>query len=186
MATRKKNSMADGVLPKAKKDQQSITSDWEVKQPLIDGVLVKEVKHVPKNNGYLTEIWREEWGLDSLPVKQVFQVFVNPGGISAWHTHLTTTDRLFINHGLVKIVLYDARKNSSTYKRLNVFRFGTIRPALVIVPPGVWHGVENISDESSLILNLVDEPYQYEDPDHWRLPADTNEIPYRLGTGLAF
>jgi dTDP-4-dehydrorhamnose 3,5-epimerase len=186
MSIRRKSNLPGGVLPKAVKDQQSITSDWEVTQPLIDGVRVKEVRHVPKNNGYLTEIWREEWDLDSLPVKQVFQVFVNPGGVSAWHTHLKTTDRLFINQGLVKIVLYDARKTSPTHKRLNVFRFGTMRPALVIVPPGVWHGVENISDQPSLILNMVDEPYQYEDPDHWRLSPDTNEIPYRFGNGVAF
>ena len=32
-------------------------------QELIAGVQVKEVKNVIKDNGYLTEIWREDWPL---------------------------------------------------------------------------------------------------------------------------
>jgi dTDP-4-dehydrorhamnose 3,5-epimerase len=32
----------------------------------------------------------------------------------------------------------------------------------------------------ALVLNLVDRPYRYEDPDRWRLPPDTPEIPYRF------
>jgi dTDP-4-dehydrorhamnose 3,5-epimerase len=27
---------------------------------------------------------------------------------------------------------------------------------------------------------MVDRAYTYEDPDHWRLPPDTREIPYRF------
>lgn len=29
-------------------------------------------------------------------------------------------------------------------------------------------------------VNDIDRAYRYEDPDHWRLPADTGEIPYRF------
>ena len=165
-----------------KKDAQSITADWELLRPLIDGVQIKEVRHVPKENGHLTEIWRTDWALDTGTVKQVFQVLLKPGGVSAWHTHQSTTDRLFANHGLVKVVLYDARPGSATHGCLNLFRIGTVRPTLVIVPPGVWHGVENISAEPSLLLNLVDQAYQYEDPDHWRLPANSEQIPYRFSS----
>lgn len=182
----KKKTLRDksfGLLPDAKKDAQSITAEWQFLQPMIDGVVLKEVRHVPKENGHLTEIWRREWALDTGPVEQVFQVLLKPGGVSAWHTHLTTIDRLFANHGCVKIVLYDARKNSPTFGKLNIFRVGTIRPTLVIIPPGIWHGVENISSEPSLLLNLVDRAYHFEDPDHWRLPADSAEIPYRFGNG---
>jgi hypothetical protein len=28
--------------------------------------------------------------------------------------------------------------------------------------------------------------YQYEDPDHWRLPTDNNEIPYTFSNQSAF
>jgi dTDP-4-dehydrorhamnose 3,5-epimerase len=51
---------------------------------------------------------------------------------------------------------------------------------LLIIPPGVFHGVQNISSQPAVLLNLVDKAYQYEAPDHWRLPLDTDKIPYRF------
>lgn len=105
---------------------------------------------------------------------------MNPGSISAWHVHRLATDRVFVSQGLIRIVLYDARTDSPTYERMNEFRFGVMRPALVIVPPGVWHGVQNISNSAAVMLNLVDHAYRYDDPDHWRLPVDTDKIPYRF------
>jgi dTDP-4-dehydrorhamnose 3,5-epimerase len=171
---------SEGFLPETLKDSQSITSDWEFRRPLIEGVQVKEVRNVPKGNGALTEVYRRDWGLDGLPVDQVFQVMMFPGAVSAWHVHRFTSDRLFVNHGLIHIVLFDAREGSATYGLLNEFRFGSLRPALVVVPPGVWHGIRNLAPEPSLILNLVDQAYRYEDPDHWRLPQDNPHIPFRF------
>jgi len=173
--------MTEWLLDGATKDPQSITADWKPsEQKLIEGVAVREVKNVPKGNGYLTEIYRQEWGLDSLGLAQVFQVLLEPGCVNAWHAHEYTTDRLFVNYGLIRIVLYDGRKNSATYGMLNEFKFGTIRPALVVIPPGVWHGIANITDQPALILNLVDNAYRYTDPDQWRISSDTNQIPYKF------
>jgi dTDP-4-dehydrorhamnose 3,5-epimerase len=57
------------------------------------------------------------------------------------------------------------------------------RPQLVVVPPRVWHGIENLSDEPGTVINIPDRAYQYAQPDHWRLPPDTDQIPYAFGTG---
>lgn len=172
-------------LDNMKKDAQSITAAWQPsKAELIEGVQVKEVKNVMKNNGILTEIYRKDWLLDTLPVEQIFQVLLEAGAISAWHAHEKATDRLFVASGMIQIVLFDARKNSSTYGKLNVFRFGASRPALVTVPPQVWHGVQNISSQPALLLNAVDQAYQYEDPDHWRIPQDDPQIPFEFKNTL--
>ncbi|MGH9901494.1 MAG: dTDP-4-dehydrorhamnose 3,5-epimerase family protein [Pyrinomonadaceae bacterium] len=167
-----------GLIEGAAKDGHSITADWEPLRELIDGVKVREVKNVPKDNGFLTEIFRADWALDEGEVEQVFQVVLSLGGVSAWHAHQFTTDRLFASHGLIKVVLFDARSHSPTYNRVNEFRIGSVRPTLIVVPPGVWHGVQNLSEGPSLLLNLVNRAYAYEDPDHWRLPPDTPKIPY--------
>ena len=165
----------------AQKDGQSVTSDWNLLQNLIDGVRVREMKNLVKSGGdILCEVFRRDWMLDDGDVDQVFQSVMNPGSISAWHVHRFTTDRLFVSHGVLQIVLYDERQSSPTHGRINEFRFGAVRPALVIVPPGVFHGVRNISHEPAVLLNLVNRAYQYEDPDHWRLPTDTDKIPYRF------
>jgi dTDP-4-dehydrorhamnose 3,5-epimerase len=167
----------------AEKDRQSITAEWLPLRELIQGVRVKEIRSVPKNNGVLTEVFRCDWGLDQGMVQQVFQTTIVPGGLSAWHVHQFTTDRLFVSQGLLKIVLFDDREHSPSRGCVNELRFGTERPALVVVPPGIWHGVQNIGGGPTLLLNLVDRAYSYEDPDHWRLPPDTPKIPYRFATG---
>jgi hypothetical protein len=41
-------------------------------------------------------------------------------------------------------------------------------------------GMQNISNSCTVLLNLVDRAYQYEQPDHWRLPLDSDQIPYRF------
>jgi dTDP-4-dehydrorhamnose 3,5-epimerase len=181
---KRKKTSNEGLIEGCLKDVQSVTAEWTLLQPFIDGVTLREVKNVPKENGHLTEIFRTDWALDKGKVEQIFQVSLLPGGLSAWHTHRFTTDRLFVNSGLVKLVLYDARVESPTYGMVNVFRLGTLRPGLVLVPPGVWHGVQNLGSEMGLVLNLVDKAYQYEDPDHWRLPWDTDKIPYRFTKGV--
>jgi dTDP-4-dehydrorhamnose 3,5-epimerase len=173
-----------GGIDGAVKDEQSITSDWLSRQPVIDGVQVREVRNVAKpRGGMLTEVFRLDWRLDSGRIEQVFQNVLEPGQISGWHAHRRTTDRIFVNWGLIKLVLFDARESSPTHTRINVFQFGLVRPALVIVPPGVWHAVQNVASTPSALLNLVDHAYCYEDPDHWRLPLDTPKIPYRFPTG---
>jgi dTDP-4-dehydrorhamnose 3,5-epimerase len=163
----------------AAKDAQTITARWTpAAMRLIEGVAIREVLHVPKSTGYLTEIFRREWPEAHGEVDQIFQVVLEPGAISAWHAHAATTDRLFTSYGLIRIVLYDARTDSPTHGTINEFRFGTIRPALVHVPPRVWHGVQNVSHGPAILINAVDRAYDYEDPDHWRVPVDSPEIPF--------
>ncbi len=171
--------------PGAARDAQSITSDWQVLQPLIEGVVVREVRNVLKDNGSLTEVWRDDWHLAPTGIAQVFQVVIEPLAISAWHVHQSATDRLFANRGQLKIVLFDARAGSPTESRLNVFRCGSARPMLIVVPPGVWHGVQNIGATAASLLNLPDRAYAYESPDHWRLPPDTDRIPYSFSASGA-
>ena len=167
-----------GFIEGCRKDERSIASDWEPLRELITGVKAKEVKNVPKENGFLTEIFRADWELDEGVVGQVFQANLFPGAISAWHAHQFATDRLFAVSSLMKVVLFDGREGSPTHRVINEFRIGLVRPTLIVVPPGVWHGVQNISQEPGCLINLVDRAYAYDDPDHWRLPFDSTKIPY--------
>jgi dTDP-4-dehydrorhamnose 3,5-epimerase len=163
------------------KDCQLVRPDWSPADPIaIDGVTAKQITSVITDNGYLTEMWRPEWKLDGLGVGQVFQRVVDPGSASGWHAHRLTTDRLFCAIGRLLIALYDGRVESPSHGEVAAFRLGSERPGVVSVPPGVWHGVRNIGTQPVVMLNAVDVAYDYEDPDHYRLPLDTPLIPYRL------
>lgn len=171
-----------GYIAGSVHDSQSITAEWEFLQDVIDGVKLREVRNViKKQGGVLTEVYRNDWALDGGEVGQVFQNLLNPGAISGWHVHQHTTDRIFVNLGAMKVVLYDARAGSATHKLVNEFVLGLTRPGMLLVPPGVWHAVQNVGTEVSGLLNIVDKAYAYEAPDHWRLPADTDKIPYSFG-----
>ena len=166
------------MLPGAKKDPQLITSDWHKLQKLIEGVTLHEVLHVPRDHGVITEFFRPEWDPSGLPVAQIYQSRLYPSALGAWSCHTENTDRLFVNQGQVKIVLYDARSDSETFGIVNEFFTGDARPSLLIIPPGVWHGLQNLSPSDALILNFPTKPYNYENPDHYRLSYDSSEIPY--------
>ncbi|MDX1648635.1 MAG: dTDP-4-dehydrorhamnose 3,5-epimerase [Myxococcota bacterium] len=161
------------------RDPQTVGPDWLPAEPCpIHDVAVQEIRGVATGTGTLTEIYREDWKLDDGGVAQVFQRSLDPGAVSAWHAHGLATDRLFAARGRVRLVLYDARMASPSHGTLWERVFGRDRPLLVVVPPGVWHGVQALGHEPSLLVNVVDRAFAYEGPDHWRLPADTAEIPY--------
>ncbi len=162
-------------------DGRSVDADWlMVGGPQIDGVTLKEIRPVATATGCVTEPYRSEWGLDTGPVDQVFQRTLHPGAVTGWHAHAHTIDRLFCGVGLIRVTLYDGRTASPTFGVVWQKTLGAVRPALIVVPPGVWHGVEALGPDTTVLLNLVDKAYDYDQPDHWRLPPDTDLIPYKL------
>jgi len=173
--------ITQGWLAAGTKDEQSVTPDWQrIDRPSISGVVVKEIGHVVTRDGHLTELIRSEWLGDNRTIDQVFQRTLDPGAISGWHAHVRTTDRLFCLSGRLLIVLCDGRIGSATAAAVGEQVVSALRPTLIVVPPGVWHAVKNIGSESAILLNMVDIAYEYEDPDHWRLPLDSDKIPYRF------
>jgi dTDP-4-dehydrorhamnose 3,5-epimerase len=166
------------MLPGAVKDSQQITEDWQKLEDSIEGVAVREVRHVPRDHGVITEIFRPEWDPTGLPVVQVYQSRLFVGALGAWSCHKRTTDRLFVNQGQVKVVLYDDRDSSKTKGQLMELLAGDARPCLVVIPPGIWHGLQCVGNIDALVLNCPTEAYNYADPDHYRLPYDTREIPF--------
>ena len=158
-------------------DSATVTPDWlPVAPPPIDGVVLKHIRPVATATGYLTEMWRGAWGLDQFGVDQVFMRTLYPGAISGWHAHATTTDRLFCAAGAMRLSLFDGRRTSPSFGTLFHVVAGDKRPTMVVVPPGIWHGVKSIGAETALLINIVDRAYSYDSPDHWRLPPDTEHI----------
>jgi dTDP-4-dehydrorhamnose 3,5-epimerase len=166
----------------AVKDGQIVTPDWQTLEDPISGVYVHEVLHVPRDHGVITEIYRPEWDPTNLPVVQVYQSRLFAGAIGAWSCHELAIDRLFVSQGHLKIVLYDGREDSPTYQKLQALHAGDVRPRFLVIPPGVWHGVQNLGAGDVILLNLPSRAYCYEDPDHFRLPFNASEIPYQWST----
>lgn len=162
----------------AKKDEQTATSDGTIVRELLEGVALKETQNIVTRNGITTELYRPEWKLDAYGIEHMIHVNLRPRVVSAWHMHEKQTDRIFTVSGYLRIVLYDGRESSPTFQRLNVFNLSRYRPSIVSIPPGVWHGIQNLDNSEGSFVNYFNRAYCYENPDEWRLPADTKEIPY--------
>lgn len=147
---------------------------------MIDGVKIKELKIILDERGWLMEILRKD---DPLFQKfgQVYLTTAYPGIVKAWHMHKKQTDNFTCIHGMMKVVLYDSRKDSPTYKELNEFYSGENKPILIIVPPLVYHGFKALGTKTAFFLNIPTGLYEYGKPDEYRLPPDTPKIPYDWG-----
>ena len=146
----------------------------------IDGVHIKNLKVVPDERGWLMEILRCD-DENFIRFGQVYLSTAYPGVVKAWHYHKLQTDNFTCVRGMMKVALYDAREDSSTYTVLMELFSGEKNPILISVPPGVYHGFKAIGAETAYFISIPTLPYNYEEPDEYRLPPDTGEIPYDWG-----
>jgi dTDP-4-dehydrorhamnose 3,5-epimerase len=144
---------------------------------LIDGVSVRRAKVIADERGRLGEImraddpWFEKFG-------QVYFTTTYPGVVKAWHYHKKQIDHFFVVKGIVKIALYDDRKDSPTCGTVNELYLGEHCPGLLRIPPGVQHGWMCVGETEAYIINVVSETYNYDNPDEFRTHPHDNDIPY--------
>lgn len=144
---------------------------------MIEGVKVKKLKVIPDERGKLMEILRSD---DDLFEKfgQVYMTTAYPGVVKAWHYHKRQTDNFTCIKGKMRLGLYDARKDSPTFRSVEEYIISLEDPILVQIPPEVYHGFKCIGDEEAVVINTVTEPYDRSDPDEYRVDALDNDIPF--------
>ena len=148
---------------------------------MIDGVIVKKLKVIPDERGYLMEMLRCD---DEFFQKfgQVYLTVAYPGVVKGWHYHKKQTDHFVAVSGMIKVVLYDDRDGSKTKGEVNEFFMGERNAILVVIPPLVLHGMKGIGTKPGLLINCPTEPYNYESPDEFRVDPHDNDIPYDWAT----
>jgi dTDP-4-dehydrorhamnose 3,5-epimerase len=148
-----------------------------VEKNLIDGVQTKKLRLLPDERGRLMEILRTD---DKVFEKfgQVYVTTAYPGVVKAWHYHKLQNDNMTVLTGMVKIVLYDDREDSTTKGMINEFFVGTHNHVLIHIPKLIWHGFKCISESEAMIANIVTECYNYTTPDEYRKSAHGSDIPY--------
>jgi dTDP-4-dehydrorhamnose 3,5-epimerase len=109
---------------------------------------------------------------------QVYMTTTYPGVVKAWHLHKKQSDNVVCVQGMIKLVLYDSREKSPTYKQVDQFYLGLHNPLLVQIPEGVFHGWMCVSHEEAIVVNIPTERYDHENPDEFRLDPHDNDIPY--------
>jgi dTDP-4-dehydrorhamnose 3,5-epimerase len=107
---------------------------------------------------------------------EIYFSAIYPGIIKGWHLHSRMTINYAVVQGNIKLVLYDQRSDSTTYRELQEIVFGQINYQLVRVPPGVVNGFTAVGTEGAVVANCADIPH---DPTEiTRIDPFTPTIPY--------
>jgi dTDP-4-dehydrorhamnose 3,5-epimerase len=145
---------------------------------MIDGVLVHPLKQLHDERGKIMHMLR----VDAPHFQQFGEVYfswINPGVIKAWHLHKEMTLNYACPYGLIKLVLFDDRKNSATHGEIMELFLGPDTYTLVIVPPGIWNGFKGVANHPSLVCNCATVPHRADELE--RLDPFSQEIAYDWG-----
>jgi dTDP-4-dehydrorhamnose 3,5-epimerase len=163
----------DALVPK----RSAVDRNGHLLGERIHDLIFRPVRPVPHDEGTLVEIARAEWSELDLPIVQVHLTTTLAGRKRAWGLHERSTDRLFVIKGLVSIVVYDGRADSPTRGVVNEFKVSERNPALLVIPPKLYHGWSNIGVDEAFILNMPSAQYDHERPDALDLPYDSELAP---------
>lgn len=142
---------------------------------MIEDVKVKQLKRICDERGTIMHMLRCD---DSIFEKfgEIYFSCVYPNVIKGWHLHKKMTLNYAVIKGMIKLVLYDDRDNSSTKGELMEIFMGENNYILVKIPPNIWNGFKGIGTKMAMIANCGTIPH---DPKEIKRmdPFDTS-IPY--------
>ena len=144
---------------------------------MIQGVEIKQLARHADERGFLMELLRSD---ESIFTKfgQCYVSMNYPGVIRAWHWHKKQDDFFVVVKGMIKVGLYDLREGSPTQGEAAEFYLGDNNSIMLKIPVGVVHGYKTVGTEPSLLINFPSEVYNPQEPDEYRLPWDTDQIPF--------
>lgn len=147
----------------------------------IDGVVFKELVTHADPRGFFREIIRKTDSFFTDGFGQWSHSLMLDGVIKAWHYHRVQTDYFYVVSGVVRVGLYDLRKESATYRRSMDFLMGEVKSSSVVkIPPGVAHGVRTIRGPVHLLYMMT---HVYDPNDEVRLPYNDPSIDFDWGPG---
>ena len=140
----------------------------------IKGIGVLKRNIFADDRGFLIETFAGS--KEEQPSVYAYSSLVQPGcakDADKYHHHQKQIDRFTVVLGKMWVLLFDLRKNSSTYNKLEVvlleggsgeYREKAVIPSFTItIPPGVYHGIKNPSFEPAILVNHPTCEYNPED-----------------------
>ena len=144
----------------------------------IEDVLIKSLRKIPDERGSIMHMLRcdddnfEKFG-------EVYFSTAYPGVIKGWHEHKEQIQNYAVIQGMIKLVLYDNRKKSPTYKNLIEIFMGDLNYVLVRIPTGVISGYKCIGDKTTIVANCATTPHVASGEMIRYDPISNDLIPYK-------
>lgn len=151
---------------------------------MIQRVILRPLRKLLDERGWLLELFRKD-ELGDIPLPAMSYISLTLPGITRGpHEHINQTDHFcFLGPSNFKVVLWDNRKDSSTYGKNMILFLGEDNPTSISIPPGVVHGYKNIGVVPGIVINFPDKLYKgwgrREKVDEIRHEDDPNS-PFRI------
>lgn len=143
---------------------------------MIEGVKVVPLKRICDERGMILHMLKstdphfEKFG-------EVYFSTAYPGAIKGWHEHKEQVQFYAVVRGMIKLVLYDNRPKSKTFKELMELFVGDDNYQLVRIPTGVINGYKNIGTDTVMLANCATTPHA---PDEMlRYEPHGDKVPYK-------
>jgi dTDP-4-dehydrorhamnose 3,5-epimerase len=170
-------------VPDASREASTVTPDGERLEQLPEGVTFRDaVTHVD-DRGSVCELFDPRWGWSDTGLVFAYVFTLRPGVVKGWGMHLEHEDRYFILHGDLEVVMYDDRPASPTAGLVAKAYLTQHQRRLMNIPQGVWHANRNVGNGDVMVINFPTKPYDHQNPDKYKLPLDTDRIPYSFAPG---
>lgn len=149
---------------------------------MIDGVQTKDLIRHPDERGFFEELIRVTDPIFGEGFGQLSRSSMVTGVVKAWHIHRTQVDWWHVARGTVKVALYDARAESSSYRELNEFILGDEGKDIILkIPAGVAHGLKVMKGPAELMYITSS---TYTKDEEGRIPYNDPEIGYDWVQGM--
>ena len=130
---------------------------------LIEGVILTKLMTIKSPEGSVLRYLRHnDNGFNQF--KESYFSTVNKDIIKPWKRHIKMSLNIAVPVGEIKFILYDNRKNSSTYKRFNQIILSPENYFRLTVPPNVWMAFKGLHTYNLLINtgDLLHDPDEVE------------------------
>lgn len=145
---------------------------------MIEGVLLKELTTHADKRGFFREIFRFTEEFKNIQISQLSHSLINEGVVKAWHGHKFQSQWNYVISGSLKVVLYDNRHDSMTYREMMEFEIGNGLPVIAYYfPHGVLHGYKCLKGPMNIIYVTSG---VYDLSDEIRIPVEHLESGYNF------
>lgn len=119
----------------------------------IDGVVSSQSSEITVPGGNVKKLLRaDECAYQGFG--EAYLVTINGGVVKDWRLHKRMTANLFLLSGIVRLVLFDPRKDSITHKKFQEILLSGSKQLRVTISPGIWFAFRAESKANSLLLNI--------------------------------
>lgn len=173
----------DATLTAAIKDPQFVTPEGAPVRRLTHGVTIRDLPTHVDQRGSVMELFDVRWNWHAEALVFAYCFTLRPGVVKGWGLHKEHEDRYVLIQGELELVLYDPRPDSPTVGEVCRLQLTPYRRSIINIPRNVWHADHNIGAVDVLVVNFPTASYDHANPDKYRLPIDTDLIPYRFPEG---